>query len=318
MIDEEAIRGFRERYNLLVVLGPTASGKTGIAIRLARRISGEIISADSRQVYTGMDLGTGKDLSAYGRDGPAVPCHLIDIIPPTEEFSLFAYQERFYRCFQEISGRGNVPILTGGTGLYLDAVVRDYRLQAAPENRSLREELAKQEMPVLRRRFLALCPAIHNTTDLRERKRLIRAIEIAEFARDHPREAEPSVRIVPLVIGIRCRREDLRHKITARLESRLEAGMIEEVRQLHASGVPWERLDSFGLEYRYIALYLQGKMAEKEMFQTLNTRIHQFAKRQETWFRRMERKGVRIHWVEGADEGADEAAALDLIAGRTA
>lgn len=313
MIDEDAIRKFREKFNLLVVLGPTASGKTGLAIRLARRISGEIISADSRQVYIGMDLGTGKDLAAYGRGGSAVPCHLIDIIPPTEEFSVFAYQERFYRCFREISGRGNIPILTGGTGLYLDAVVRDYRLQAAPQNRNLREELAGQEMPVLLRRFLALRPAVHNVTDLQERKRLIRAIEIGEFTRDHPRDAEPSVRIAPLIIGIRCRRENLRRKITARLEFRLEAGMIEEVRQLHASGVPWERLESFGLEYRYIALYLQGKMAEKEMSKTLNTRIHQFAKRQETWFRRMERKGVKIHWIEGADEDA----ALGMIAVRT-
>lgn len=314
MIDQDAISVFRDGYNLLVVMGPTASGKTGLAVRLARRIGGEIISADSRQVYIGMDLGTGKDLSAYRLGGPAVPVHLIDIIPPAEEFSVFDYQERFYRCFQETAGRGKIPILAGGTGLYLDAVVRGYRLPAAPENRALREELAGQEMAVLRRRLSALRPAAHNTTDFRERKRLIRAIEIAEFIRAHPGEAEASVRIVPLVIGIRCRREDLRRKITERLVSRLEAGMVGEVRRLCAAGVPWERLESFGLEYRYIALYLQGKITESEMFQTLNTRIHQFAKRQETWFRGMERKGVRINWIEGADE----AAALALIAGRTA
>jgi len=314
MIAQDALSVFRDRYNLLVVLGPTASGKTWLAVRLARIISGEIISADSRQVYRGMDLGTGKDLAAYRQGGSEVPFHLIDIITPAEEFSVFDFKERYCRCFLEITGRGNIPILTGGTGLYLDAVVRDYRLPAAPENRVLREELAGQEMAVLRRRLLALRPAAHNTTDLQDRKRLIRAIEIAEFLRDHPGEAEPPARTIPLVIGIRCRRDVLRQRIAARLEARLAAGMVEEVRRLHASGVPWDRLDAFGLEYRYIALYLQGKMAEKEMFQTLNTRICQFAKRQETWFRGMERKGVRINWIEGADE----AAALEVIAGRTA
>jgi tRNA dimethylallyltransferase len=311
IIEARPIRMFRERYNLLVVLGPTASGKTGLAVRLARRIGGEILSADSRQVYRGMDLGTGKDLSEYGGEGEAVPVHLIDICDPGEEFSVFAFQELFYPCFREILERGRIPVLAGGTGLYLDAVLRGYRMVAAPENPELRERLAGEQMESLRRYFLSLCPDAHNSTDLLERNRLIRAIEIAEFSQAHPYDPETLIAVSPLVIGIRCERNDLRRKITLRLQIRLEAGMIEEVRRLHDRGIGWERIDAFGLEYRYIALYLQGKITREEMFQTLNARIHQFAKRQETWFRRMERNGVRIHWIESADEEA----ALGLITG---
>jgi len=313
VIEDRVIRSFRERWNLLVVLGPTASGKTGLAVRLARGIGGEILSADSRQVYREMDLGTGKDLSEYVREGEAVPVHLIDICDPAEEFNVFAFQKLFYPCFQEILRRGKIPILTGGTGLYLDSVLRGYRMPAVPENQRLREKLAGEGMEYLRRRFRSLCPDVHNTTDLLERERLIRAIEIAEFSREHPHAAEPPVTISPLVIGIRCDRNDLRRKITLRLQARLEAGMIDEVRRLHDRGIAWERLESFGLEYRYISLYLQEKITREEMFQTLNTRIHQFAKRQETWFRRMEKNGVRIRWNDGADEDA----ALSLIAGLT-
>jgi tRNA dimethylallyltransferase len=310
MTTEDVIRRFKESYNLLIVLGSTASGKTDLAVRLAMRIGGEIISADSRQVYIGMDLGTGKDISAYKQGGAVVPYHLIDIIEPTEEFNLFSYRKWFYSCFMEISSRGAVPILTGGTGLYLDAIVMGYGMAEVPVNQKLREELAGEEMSSLRRRFLKHCPEAHNTTDLLERKRLIRAIEIAEFGRTHPQNTEPPVKIDPFVIGIRCEREELRRRITARLRSRLEAGMIEEVKQLFAKGIGWKRIDSFGLEYRYIALHLQGKMDGETMFRQLNTRIHQFAKRQETWFRRMERNGVQIHWIEGADEDA----AIRLIA----
>ncbi|MCG2739075.1 MAG: tRNA (adenosine(37)-N6)-dimethylallyltransferase MiaA [Syntrophaceae bacterium] len=304
IMEDGSIRRFRERYNLLVVLGPTASGKTGLAVRLARRIGGEILSADSRQVYRGMDLGTGKDLSEYGREGEAVPVHLIDICDPGEEFSLFAFQDRFYRAFDQITQRGKLPVMAGGTGLYLDSILRRYQMTAVPENRDLRDQMAGEGMELLRRRFRLLCPDAHNTTDLLDRKRVIRAIEIAEFVRDHPGAAALPITVTPMVIGIRCGRETLRSRITARLIMRLEAGMIEEVRRLHDRGIGWERIDAFGLEYRYIALYLQRKITAEEMFQTLNTRIHQFAKRQETWFRRMERNGVRIHWIEGADEEA--------------
>jgi tRNA dimethylallyltransferase len=312
-MENQAGRSFREHRNLLVVLGPTASGKTGLAVCLARRIGGEILSADSRQVYRGMDLGTGKDLAEYGRKGDLVPYHLIDICDPGEEFSVFDFQELFYPCFREILRRGRIPVLAGGTGLYLDAVLRGYRMVAVPENPEFHARLAGEPMESLRRRLLSLCPDAHNSTDLLERDRLIRAIEIAEFSQTHPRDPETPSVVSPLVIGIRCERNDLRRKITLRLLARLEAGMIDEVRRLHDQGITWKRLESFGLEYRYISLYLQEKITREEMFQTLNTRIHQFAKRQETWFRRMERNGVRIHWIEGADEEA----AVRLIAGLT-
>ena len=311
IMEDGSIQRFRYKYNLLVVLGPTASGKTGLAVHLARRVGGEILSADSRQVYRGMDLGTGKDLTEYGRNGDVVPFHLIDICDLEDEFSVFAFQELFYPCFREILRRRRIPVLAGGTGLYLDAVLRGYRMVAVPENPELRERLAGEQMQSLRRRFFSFFPDAHNTTDLLEPKRLIRAIEIAEFTQAHPRDPETPIAVSPLVIGIRCERNDLRRKITLRLQARLEAGMIEEVRRLHDRGTAWERLESFGLEYRYISLYLQQKITREEMFQTLNTRIHQFAKRQETWFRRMERNGVRIHWIEGADEEA----ALGLITG---
>jgi tRNA dimethylallyltransferase len=305
---------FRERYNLLVVLGPTASGKTELAVRLARRIDGEIISADSRQVYSGMDLGTGKDLSQY-RDGETiVPYHLINILDPREDFSVFDYQRLFYRCLLEITKRARIPLLVGGTGLYLDAVIRGYRMPAVPEDLNLREDLEGVAMEPLRQRLLAISPDVHNKTDLLERKRLIRAIEIAEFTRAHPHHTEDRIPISPLIMGIRCEREALRRKITARLHLRLTAGLVEEVLSLHERGIDWERIDSFGLEYRYIARYLQGRMMREEMIQTLNTHIHQYAKRQETWFRRMERNGVRIHWIEGPDE----ARAIALIDGLTA
>lgn len=308
------LRGFRERYNLLVILGPTASGKTGLAVGLARRMGGEIISADSRQVYRGMDLGTGKDLSEYSRGGAAVPCHLIDILDPSEEFSVFAYRELFYRAFQEITERGNIPLMVGGSGLYLEAVIRGYHLPAVPINQKLRDELAGEGMEFLCRRFLSLHPTVHNTTDLRDRERLIRAIEIAEFTHDHEQEPGFRIPLSPLVVGLRCERETLRRRITDRLEARLASGMIEEVRDLHQKGLDWPRIDSFGLEYRYIGLYLQGKITREGLFGTLNTRIHQYAKRQETWFRRMEKNGIRIHWSESNDPGS----VIALIAGLTA
>ncbi|MHB8769728.1 MAG: tRNA (adenosine(37)-N6)-dimethylallyltransferase MiaA [Syntrophales bacterium] len=294
---------FRKHYNLLVVLGPTASGKTELAVRLAERLNAEIISADSRQVYRGMDLGTGKDLSQYERGETTVPHHLIDILDPHQEFNVFDFQRFFYRCFQEITGRARVPLLVGGTGLYLDAVLRGYRLASVPENVKLRAELATEEMDVLRGRLRATHPEPHNSTDLQDRKRLIRAIEIAECSRDEDRSCAPQpVPLAPLVVGIRCERNILRRKITFRLHTRMAEGLIEEVQSLHQRGIGWERIDAFGLEYRYVARYLQGVMTREEMTRILATRIHQFAKRQETWFRGMERKGVPIHWIDAPDE----------------
>jgi len=302
MTEGDAILRFMARYNLLVILGPTASGKTALAVGVARRIGGEIISADSRQVYRGMDLGTGKDIGDYIEGGEPVPYHLIDILDPGEEFSVFAYQRAFDRCFLEITERKRIPIMVGGTGLYLDAVLRRYRMSAVPESETLRRELEQMDLPSLQRRLLALKGKIHNSTDLLDRQRLVRAIEIAEFKADQPEGPMPI--LYPLIVGIRCERGELRRKIFQRLHSRLRSGMVEEVKSLHDGGLSWERIDAFGLEYRYVALYLQGRMRFEEMSENLAIKIGQFAKRQETWFRRMERNGVRINWIERADPDA--------------
>ncbi len=289
-------------YNLIVLLGPTASGKTRLAARLAAELGAELISADSRQVYRGMDIGTGKDLSEYVVDGAPVPYHLIDVAEPGHLFSVFEFQQRFYSCFYEIAARGKMPILVGGTGLYIESVLREYRMLPVPEDASLRGELAGKGMEELAAMLLHLNPALHNTTDLTGRERLVRAIEIAlHTVRHGSQDAIERPGIVPLVIGIRWDRAVLRERITQRLRERLGQGMIEEVRRLRDSGVPWERLDEMGLEYRYVSLYLRGEMAFEEMVRTLNIRIHQFAKRQDTWFRGMERRGITIHWIEGAD-----------------
>ena len=292
----------REKYNLIVILGPTASGKTRIAARLARNLGSEIISADSRQVYRGMDLGTGKDTSEFLVDGVAVPCHLIDVVDTDHEFNLFEYQKMFYRSFLDISERGLIPIMAGGTGLYIEAVVKDYRMLEVPEDFSLRGELQKMDMDAMRDRLFKSNPALHNTTDTQDKSRLVRAIEIAEHSKMHEfAEETEHPAIKPFIIGIRWERSVLRDRITARLKKRIDMGMIEEVKNLHNQGVNWERLDSFGLEYRYVSRYLQGKMDFDEMFRELNTRIHQFSKRQMTWFRRMERQGIVINWVDNAD-----------------
>ena len=295
----------KEKYNLIVILGPTASGKTRLAARLAAAIGAELISADSRQVYRGMDIGTGKDLGEYIVDGVPVPYHLIDVAEPGHLFSVFEFQQRFYECFRENTARGRLPIVVGGTGLYIESILREYRMLPVPENAALREELKGQGMEELAARLLHLNPALHNTTDLTGRERLIRAIEIAEHtSKKESQEVTERPDIVPLVIGVRWDRAVLRERITKRLKERLDQGMIEEVQRLHDSGISWGRLDEMGLEYRYVSLHLQGKLTHEEMFKTLNIRIHQFAKRQDTWFRGMERRGINIRWIEGADEVA--------------
>jgi tRNA dimethylallyltransferase len=286
--------------NLIVILGPTASGKTILAALLAKDLGGEIISADSRQVYRGLDIGTGKDLKDYLIHGEMVPHHLIDIVDPAYEFSVFDYQERFFFCFADITARNHLPIMVGGTGLYIDGVLKGYRMAKVPENRDLRAELQGEEIEVLIEILRKLNPILHNTTDFTDRQRLIRAIEIADYSGRQVGEGEgrlPSLN--PLIIGLRWERSVLRRRITGRLEERLANGMIDEVRRLHNQGLcSWEKMHSLGLEYRYLALYLQGELSYQEMFQQLNTRIHQFAKRQETWFRRMERQGAVINWLE--------------------
>ena len=288
--------------NLIVVLGPTASGKTRFAVALARRLGGEIVSADSRQVFRGMDIGTGKDLGEYGE----IPCHLIDILDPGEPFSVFDFQRRFFAVFEEIRGRGRLPVLAGGTGMYLDAVLRGYRLVEVPQNAPLRAQLAGSSIEQLRERLRETGRQPHNTTDLIDRERLIRAIEIAEGEKTADAVLPPLPQLRPLIFGIRRQREELRRRITVRLRERLAHGLIEEAQRLHASGVSWETMEFYGLEYRYLARHLRGELNRNDMFQKLNSAIHDFAKRQETWFRRMERQGTAIHWLDGdADPLAD-------------
>ncbi|RII26701.1 MAG: tRNA (adenosine(37)-N6)-dimethylallyltransferase MiaA [Geobacter sp.] len=291
--------------DLLVVLGPTASGKTRLGVELARRLDGEVISADSRQVYRGMDIGSGKDLTEYGD----VPYHLIDIVEPAYEFNVFEFQCRFLEAFDHIRRRRRLPVLVGGTGMYLEAALRGYRLVKVPEDPDLRRELATLPMEGLANRLREINPRLHNTTDLLDRKRLVRAIEIAICERDNPPEPLPGIR--PLVLGIRWERSALRQRITGRLRERLDHGLIDEVARLHADGIPWEKLEFYGLEYRFVAKHLQGELNRNDLFQKLNSAIHDFAKRQDTWFRRMERNGTVIHWIDGAGDPLAEA--LEIV-----
>ncbi len=287
-----------QHNKVLVILGATAGGKTGLAVKAAQRFDGEIISADSRQVYRGMDLGTGKDLQEYGE----VPYHLIDIAAPGSEYNVFQFQRDCFAALKDIWRRGRLPIICGGTGMYLDAVLRGYRLVEVPENLQLRQELESLSDEQLRSRLLQLKPEQHNRTDLEERPRLLRAIEIALGEQQAAAELPPLPPLHPLVCGLRWPREILRQRIAKRLQQRFAEGMIEEVQRLHDSGVPWEKLEFYGLEYRLIAQHLQGRLSRDEMEQQLLTAIGQFAKRQETFFRRMEKNGVEIHWLDGAGE----------------
>lgn len=291
-------------FDTIVLLGPTASGKTRLGVALARELNGEIISADSRQVYRGMDIGTGKDLAEYGD----VPYHLIDILEPGEDFNVFLFQKLCFAAMDEIRGRNRLPVIVGGTGLYLDAVLRKYRMVEVPDNPELRRELADLSPEELAARLLAVNPRLHNTTDLLDRDRLLRAIEIAEYEQSH--EPEPLPEIRPIVFGVRWERSVLRQRITTRLKERLAAGLIEEVAELHRQGVPYETLEFYGLEYRFVARHLKGELNRNDLFQKLNSAIHDFAKRQDTWFRRMERQGTEIHWLDGAGEPLQEALAI--------
>jgi len=288
-------------FNLIVILGATATGKTRVAVRVARSLGGEIISADSRQVYRGMDLGTGKDLGEYG----AIPYHLIDVRNPGQEFSVFEFKKAFIETFHAVRSRGRLPILAGGTGLYLESVLLEYQLPEAPEDPALRNKLSASPMAELSERLNKIKPDLHNTTDLTDRGRLIRAIEIAEFSLKIPAARVDFPELKPAVFGIQWDRQVLRQRITQRLRERIDGGMTAEVKTLLKAGLSYENLDFYGLEYRYAALYLKGELNRNDMFQKLNSAIHQFAKRQETWFRRMERKGIEIHWVKGNHEPAE-------------
>lgn len=291
---------------MITILGPTASGKTPVAAHLAVAVGGEIISADSRQVYRRMDIGTGKDLADYRLvvDGSAVdiPYHLIDICEPGTKYNLFQYQQDFYDAYQDIQSRGAVPILCGGTGLYIEAVLKGYKLSPVPQNPELRQQLEGKSLDELTQMLTALKTKtgsnMHNKTDVDSCQRAIRAIEIETYNLEHPvprRELPP---VDSLIIGIDIDREMRREKITRRLKTRLEEGMIDEVKRLLDEGIPAEDLIYYGLEYKFVTEYIIGKTTYDEVFTRLEIAIHQFAKRQMTWFRGMERRGFTIHWID--------------------
>ena len=291
---------------MITILGPTASGKTPLAAALAQQIGGEIISADSRQVYRRMDIGTGKDLADYSLvvDGLAVdiPYHLIDICEPGTKYNLFQYQQDFFDAYQDIRNRGAIPILCGGTGLYIEAVLKGYKLSPVPQNPELRARLEGKSLDELTRLLIELKMQngsnMHNKTDVDSCQRAIRAIEIETYNHEHPvprRELPP---VDSLIIGVNIDREARREKISKRLKARLEEGMIDEVKGLLAEGIPADDLIYYGLEYKFVTEYLTGKTTYDEMYMRLEIAIHQFAKRQMTWFRGMERRGFTIHWID--------------------
>ena len=286
-------------YDLITILGPTASGKTPLAAALASRLDSEIISADSRQVYRGMDLGTGKDLADYTVAGKTIPYHLIDIVDPGYKYNVFEYQRDFLQAYQSVRERGKLPILCGGTGLYLEAVLKGYRLIPVPENPELRNRLSDKSLDELTR-ILSSYKKLHNSTDVDTVKRAIRAIEIEEYYLTQDVEERSFPTINSLIIGVDIDRELRREKITRRLKQRLDEGMVDEVRQLIAGGVSPDDLIYYGLEYKYLTLYVIGELTFEEMFHQLEIAIHQFAKRQMTWFRGMERRGFTIHWIDAS------------------
>jgi tRNA dimethylallyltransferase len=286
------------KYDLIAIVGPTASGKTQLAAHLAARLDGEVISADSRQVYRGMTIGTGKDLDDYVVDGQVIPYHLIDIVDAGYKFNVFEYQQHFIDAYNDIKKRKRLPILCGGSGLYIDAVLRGYKLLPVPENPELRRKLETKTDNELAA-ILASYKKLHNTTDLDTRKRTIRAIEIEEYYRHQPVDPKPFPQIKSIVFGVKHQRAAEMKRIRERLALRLNSGMIDEVKALLGSGLSADDLIYYGLEYKYITEYLLGKYAYDEMFENLYIAIRQFAKRQMTWFRGMERKGYNINWIPG-------------------
>ena len=285
------------KYDLITILGPTASGKTPLAASLADRLSTEIISGDSRQVYRRMDLGTGKDLADYTVEGRQVPYHLIDIVEPGYKYNVFEYQRDFLKAYEEIVAKGKLPILCGGTGMYIESVLKGYRLLPVPENPELRASLEGKSLEELTR-ILEGYKKLHNSTDVDTAKRAIRAIEIEEYYKQQPPEYREFPSLKSLIIGVDIDRELRREKITRRLKQRLDEGMVDEVRGLLNEGIPAENLIYYGLEYKFLTQYVIGELTYEEMFLQLETAIHQFAKRQMTWFRGMERRGFTIHWLD--------------------
>lgn len=290
---------------MITILGPTASGKTDIAAHLAAELSAEIISADSRQVYRRMDIGTGKDLADYVVDGKRVPYHLIDIVEPGTKYNLFEYQRDFLEAYNDIRSRGKNVILCGGTGLYIESVLKGYRLIPVPENKELRHKLEGKSllelMSILERLKAENNSNMHNSTDVDTSKRAIRAIEIEMAYKEAHIEERTFPKIDNVIIGVGIDRDLRRMKITRRLDQRLHDGMVDEVKSLLDSGIPADDLIYYGLEYKYVTEYILGKLTFEEMHRSLEIAIHQFAKRQMTWFRGMERRGFTIHWIDAAD-----------------
>ena len=286
----------QKSYDLITVLGPTASGKTRFAVQLADRLGAEIISGDSRQVYRRMDLGTGKDLDDYRIGDRSVPYHLIDIVEPGTKYNVFEYQRDFLEAYGDIRQRGRKAVLCGGTGLYIESVLRAYRLSPVPQNPELRERLADKSLEELTA-LLATYKSLHNTTDVDTAQRAIRAIEIEEYYRQTPLDRRPFPKIESLTLGVDVSREVRRERISQRLRKRLDEGMCGEVERLLAEGIKPEDLIYYGLEYKYVTLYVTGQITFDEMAQQLEIAIHQFAKRQMTWFRGMERRGTPILWI---------------------
>ncbi len=295
-----------KNFNILAIIGPTACGKTALAVKLALRFGGEIISGDSRQVFRGMNIGTGKDLNEYKTPSGEVTCHMIDIADPNEDYNLYRYIDGFRAAFSEITFRGRIPILAGGSGLYMEGALKGYSLYPAPEDSTLRAELeckTKSELiPILEHES----PDILASTDTSSARRIIRGIEIARYINANPSAQKPvsAAALKPLIIGITMPRNELIQRIDSRLEARLKQGMVDETRSLLERGVSYERMLKLGLEYRYTAMYINGEISYGEMVEKLKTEIHKFSKRQMTWFRGMERRGLAIHWISG---GLDEA-----------
>ena len=299
----------KKPYDLITVLGPTASGKTRFAVQLADRLGAEIISGDSRQVYRRMDLGTGKDLDDYRIGDRSVPYHLIDIVEPGTKYNVFEYQRDFLEAYNDIHRRGRKAVLCGGTGLYIESVLRAYRLSPVPQNPELRERLADKSLEELTA-LLATYKSLHNTTDVDTAQRAIRAIEIEEYYRQTPLDRRPFPKIESLTLGVDVSREVRRERISQRLRKRLDEGMCGEVERLLAEGIKPEDLIYYGLEYKYVTLYVTGQITFDEMAQQLEIAIHQFAKRQMTWFRGMERRGTPILWIR-LGEDLDETLRLN-------
>lgn len=283
---------------MITILGPTATGKTKLAAQIAHRLNGEIISADSRQVYREMNIGTGKDYKDYLIAGKKIPVHLIDIVEPGDEYNVFRYQKDFFEVYDEIIKRNKLPVLCGGTGLYIEAVLKGYKFSEAPRDEKLRKSLNNKTHNELVD-ILSSIQSLHNTTDILERDRLVKAIEIAAYRKEHPETATDFPKVQTQIFGIHYDRKIIRERITERLKDRLENGMVDEVEMLLKKGVSANKLKGYGLEYKFITQYILGEIDKETMFQKLNTAIHRFAKRQMTWFRKMERDGFKINWIDG-------------------